>query len=228
MTYTTAAVRTRADAALAAAAEDLPAGVTAPVWSWADPTKPRDAGRLLLTVTDYWEAWALEALVAANLIVNYRNRTLLVEDGLNPDGTVWYPKTRRNTGDPELAAGAGSRVALAWALKAWTDTHGRRGVWTHTWRHVLECDSAEGDVTFGTASTGACETCFHTYPAVLFWVRCGCGLINVGSGRDPIDIANDGGLALPTALNQFDDLVEEYLASDAQHACWLGWSTRRR
>jgi hypothetical protein len=185
--------------------------------------EPWETGLRVSIKDTSFDVWAAQCLMKDGLWCDYTSkggRALLVKDDFD-----WYPRTRRVAS--EISAEA---LTLAWAVKAQT---GRGGVESATmgpvWRHILECDEVEGVAYFGKGSEGACETCYYEYPAVIFWAKCSCGLLNLGNKTTPLDIALDDKLGLATLLGELEELKATYLNNDERHIPWVaGWSKRPR
>ena len=140
-----------------------------------------------------------------------RSMTITLDENID-----WYPRTRRTAGelDPD-------KLVLALCVQQWVAPIAN-DPYKEVWRHVLECDDATGKADFGTGSDGGCETCYSEYPAVIWNVKCECGLLNLGG--DPYDMTwrlGYGQSGMAWMLGAVENLREEYLAGDKRHTAWL-------
>lgn len=171
---------------------------------------------------DTWASECVRLLVPTGFKVEYASRR---GDRITVDDDVdWYPRTRRDATalDPDV-------LTLAACFKHWVGSSSvLSSMYPDLWRHIIECDSVEGEARFGTGSSGACDTCYLEYPAVLWWVSCSCGLLHLGSASSPLERTDMDGLSLGALLSEVEALRDEYLARDARHAPWMPSVSVRR
>lgn len=184
-------------------------------------------GTATLTLSDGWHAAdVMYALLTAGYTADYRGRS---------GDRIWVRwdqqrhATRRRVPESELTA---ERMTLAWCMERWGRSQhpGAAAPYAEMWRHVLECGTVDGGMDLGVAHSGACPTCFHEYPAVLWWVRCGCGLLRIGAANDPDALASPTGdpWSMATIVAELAELRARYLAGDAPHPMWMPGISRSR